>query len=84
MSCIYFVGTNSLNKALFEGLLLHYYCGVVVSICDFYVDYCGVVVGVCDSCVGYCGVVVCVWDSCVGYCGVVVVVGDSYVVTVVE
>ena len=23
MSCIYFVGTNSLNKALFEGLLLH-------------------------------------------------------------
>ena len=24
MSCIYFVGTNSLNKALFEGLLLHY------------------------------------------------------------
>ena len=24
MSCIYFIGTNSLNKALFEGLLLHY------------------------------------------------------------
>ena len=23
MSCIYFIGTNSLNKALFEGLLLH-------------------------------------------------------------
>ena len=24
MSCIYFVGTNSLNNAFFEGLLLHY------------------------------------------------------------